>query len=83
MVAHHYDANVILFKVITNRKAATLDTAWTTINNRLIKTGVISKSYIMDHECSEELKTALHKAESTFQLLPPHTHRANKAERII
>ena len=58
MIAYHYDVNVILFKAIKNRRAATLTAAWISLNNRLKKAGVEPKSYIMDNECSEELKTA-------------------------
>ena len=83
MDAYHYDANIILFKVIKNRRAATLTTAWTAINNRLKKAGVDPKTYIMDNECSKELETALSKAELIFQLVSPHIHRANKVKRTI
>lgn len=41
------------------------------------------ESYIMDNEYSDDLKAALPKAELKFQLVPPHIHRANKAERTI
>ena len=37
----------------------------------------------MDNECSSDLKAALHKADITFQLVLPHQHRANAAERAI
>ena len=37
----------------------------------------------MDNECSDDLKAALSKAELTYQLVPPHIHRTNKAERTI
>ena len=66
MVAYHYDANVILVQPIKNRQAATLTSAWKIINDRLIKAGVASNSYIMDNECADELKTALTKAGLTF-----------------
>ena len=37
----------------------------------------------MDNECSDDLKVALNKAELTYQIVPPHIHRADKAERAI
>ena len=37
----------------------------------------------MNDECSEDLKVALNKAELIYQLVPPHIHRDNKAERTI
>ena len=83
MVAYHYDANVILIKTIQNRQAATLTTVWNIIHNRLVTAGVTPKSYIMDNEYSPDLKKALAKAEVQYQLVPPHIHRTNKAERAI
>ena len=83
MVAYHYDANVILIQPIKNRQAASLTNAWKIINDRLVTAGVAPKSYIMDNECSNDLKMALTKADLTYQLVPPHIHRANKAERAI
>ena len=83
MVAYHYDANVILLQPIKNRQATTLTTAWEIIHDRLVTAGVAPKSYIMDNECSADLKTALAKADVKYQLVPPHIHRANKAERAI
>ena len=83
MVAYHYDANFILIQPIQNRQTATLTVAWKLINDRLVKARVAPKSYIMDDECSDDLKTALSKVELNDQLVPPHIHRANKAERDI
>ena len=37
----------------------------------------------MDNECSTELKAAFEKENIKWQLVPPHQHRANKAERAI
>lgn len=37
----------------------------------------------MDNECSLELKSALTKENITLQLVPPHIHHANAAERAI
>ena len=49
----------------------------------MVKAGVAPKSHMMDNEYSDDLKTVLNKAELTYQLVPPHIHRANKAERAI
>lgn len=37
----------------------------------------------MDNECSQNLKRAIHKEDSTLQLVPPHVHRVNASERGI
>ena len=83
MVAYHYDTYVILLQAIKSKQATTLTTAWKIIHDRLVTAGVAPKSYIMDNECSADLKTALAKADVKYQLVPPHIHRANKAERAI
>ena len=82
MVAYHYDVNIILIQPLKNRQAATLTAAWKIINDSLLKSGVVPKSYIIDNEC-DDLKAVLNKTELTYQLVPPHIHRANKAERAI
>ena len=45
--------------------------------------GHIVKKYILDNECSEDLKAALNKQKLTYELAPPHMHRRNAAERAI
>ena len=37
----------------------------------------------MDNEISNELLKALDENQTTYQLMPPHTHRRNLAERAI
>ena len=39
--------------------------------------------WILDNEASFDLKSAMTKYKTTYQLVPPHTHRANAAERAI
>ena len=41
------------------------------------------KRYILDNEVSTELKTKMKKYGIEFQLVPPHIHRRNAAERAI
>ena len=37
----------------------------------------------MDNEASTTLKSAMTKNQTSYQLLPPHTHRSNVAEQAI
>ena len=37
----------------------------------------------MDNECSSDLKEAMKKYETDFQLAPPHTHKQNTKEQAI
>ena len=39
--------------------------------------------YILDNEFSDEIKTVLRRVEFQYQLVPPHTHRNNIAERKV
>ena len=45
--------------------------------------GHILKHYVLDNECSHDLKQAIKKQGMIFQLVPPHIHRQNAAERAI
>ena len=83
MVVYHYNATVIFIEPITNRQLATLTVAWKIIKNRLKAAEVAPKSYIMDNECSDDLKATLSKKKLEFQLVPTRIHRANKVERVI
>ena len=83
MVIYSYDANAILAEPLKNRSAGEIVRAWKTINKKLESAGVCPLIYILDNEISQEFKQALHKKDITFQLVPPHIHRANAAERAI
>ena len=56
-VAYHPDANAILVEPLKNRQAATIAAAWTTITNRLKNAAMKPNTWIMDNECSSDLKT--------------------------
>ena len=45
--------------------------------------GVSPNTWILDNKVSQDLITAKTKNKTTFQLVPPYTHRANAAERAI
>ena len=40
-------------------------------------------SYVLDNEASNYLKDAMIDKKITYQLVPPHNHRTNLAERAI
>ena len=41
------------------------------------------KLYILDNECSNDLKLAIIKNNAKYELVPPHQHRRNAAEKAI
>ena len=83
MVIYCYDANAILAEPLKNRSAGEIVKAWKTINAKLEKAGVCPSVYILDNEISKDFKQALQKKDIAYQLVPPHIHRANAAERAI
>ena len=82
-VMYDYDSNLIQGEPIKNRQAKTIVDAWEKLHNNLIQHGHTTKNYILDNECSRDLKLALKKNDIDFELTPPHMHRRNAAERAI
>ena len=68
---------------LQNRQAATITAAWKQLNNKLQSAGVSPNTWILDNEVSQDLTAAMQKNKTSYQLVPPHTHRANAAERAI
>ena len=82
-VGYHYDANAILAIAIPDRKSTTLVNAWKTLHEKFTAAGVAPDTYIQDNEISKDLKYCFSENDIKFQLVPPHNHRANAAERAI
>ena len=53
------------------------------INQRCKYVGVQPKTWLLDNETSKTLEEAFTKAAVQWQYVPPHSHRANLAERAI
>ena len=83
MVIYDYDSNAILARPFKNRQAKELVNTWTKLFNDLTRNGHTTENFIMDNECSKEMKTALTKYKMNYQLVPPDSHRRNAAERAI
>ena len=83
LIAYHFDSNVIWGLPVKNRQAKTLTNAWTTLHQKFAQNGLHPNTWILDNETSHELQSAMTKYNKTYQFVPPHTHRANIAERAI
>lgn len=83
MVVYDYDSNAILVEPIRNRQAATLVAAYQVLHTRLCEHGCRPQLQRLDNEASDALKDFLHQEGINFQLVPPHVHRRNAAERAI
>ena len=82
-VLYDYDTNTILFEPLKTRQAKEITMAYTKFIDKLAKKLVVPKLYIMDNECSVDLKLAIVKNEGTYELVPPNQHRRNAAEKAI
>ena len=83
MVLYYYDMNEILPKPIKNRVAETICNYLLNIHYILKSRVSGPKCYIMENECSSDLKEAMRKYTIDFQLDPPHMHRKISAEQDI
>ena len=61
----------------------TLSGAWEHLNSRFEQAGLTPTIYLIDNECSQEMRNAFAKHNTNLQLDRPYLHRANAAERAI
>ena len=83
LVLYDYDSNCILAEPMKTRTAKSILTAFQTVHAKLCKAGLRPKLQRLDNECSAILKEFLSAEDIDFQLVPPHVHRRNAAERAI
>jgi hypothetical protein len=83
MVLIEIDSSAILVEEMKNRSAGEMIRAYLILVNHLPNAGVTPKMHILDNECSEEFKAQICKNNMTFQLVPPHNHQRNIAEKAI
>jgi hypothetical protein len=82
-ILYEYNSKAILSKLLKIRQAMDITTAWTKLHNKLRDNGFSPTLHILDNECSNVMKQAFAKHSVNFQLVPPHVHRRNAAERAI
>ena len=82
-MAYHYEAKNILTTPLKNRTGPCILSGTTKIHNKLRKRGLTPKLHIMDNEVSEDLNKYVEDSDIQFQLVPPHMHWRNDAERAV
>ena len=82
-VLYDYDTNAILFDSLKNRQAKEITKAFDKCIAKLSKNLLLPKLYIIDNECSADLKLAIIKNKGSYELDPPHQHCRNSAEKAI
>ena len=83
LVAYHYDANNILTTPLKNITGPCILSGITKIHDKLRHRGLTPKLHIMDNEVSEDLKKYFEASDIKLQLVPPHMHWRNVAERAM
>ena len=83
LIAFHVDSNAIRGTPVSNKQANTLKQARLHLHNKLVLSTNTPNTLIMDNETSGDLQYTMLKYRVQFQLVPPHNHRANLAERTL
>jgi hypothetical protein len=82
-VLYDYDSNSIHAEPMKNKTAKCILAAYKTVHQRLCTAGLKPQLQRLDNECSQILKDFMNQQHIDYQLVPPHVHRRNAAERAI
>jgi hypothetical protein len=83
MVLIKINSNAILVEAMKNRTTGEMIQAYQVLMDCLCSVGVTPKMHILDNECSAEFKERIKLNNMQYQLVPPHDHRRNIAEKAI
>jgi hypothetical protein len=83
MVCYIYDCNYIKVIPMKSRSASEWVKAYDTIHQELTLKGFKPKLQTLENEASAALKNFFTANDVEYQLVPPHFHRRNAAERAI
>jgi hypothetical protein len=82
-VLYHYKTNTILVKPIANDDNHSLFAAYKEMFESLEAKGYKPKMNVIDNQATDYIKKFLTQKECNLQLVEPHNHHANAAERAI
>jgi hypothetical protein len=83
MVCYIYDCSYVTVFPMKSRSASEWVKAYDTIHQELMVKGFKPKLQTLDNEASTDLKNFFTVNDIAYQLVPPHSHRHNAAERAI
>ena len=83
MVLAENDSDAILVEGMRNRSAGEMVRAYSVLIGRLHACGIFPTKQVLDNEISQEYKDAIASFDIAYELVPPHNHERNKAERAI
>ncbi len=82
-VLYHYESNAILTTPITGLNDVSIFNAYKTYFDVLTAKGFKPKLNIMDNQATKHIKKILTENDCKLQVVEPHNHRVNAAERAI
>jgi hypothetical protein len=82
-ILYHYESNSILATPIAGLDDTSIFEAYKTRFKELEAKGFKPKLNVMDNQATKHIKQFLTKNECKLQLVEPHNHRVNAAERAI
>ncbi len=82
-VLYHYELNAILVKAIANVDDHSIYKAYKEVFETLEAKGYKPKMNVMDNQATKFIKKFLTTEECELQVVEPHNHRVNAAERAI
>ena len=83
LILYDYDSNAILAEPIKSRNQHEILRAYKKLHLYLTDRGLKPQLQRLDNEASNLLKQEMTRLGVDWQLVPPHTHRRNSAERAI
>ena len=83
LVVYHYKTNAIMATPIAALDDMTIFKAYKVIFQDLTEKGFKPKLNVMDNQATNHIKKFLTEEECKLQLVEPHNHRVNAAERAI
>ena len=83
MVLYDHDSNAILAEPLTSCRERELIQAPCVLHTYLSDRSLNPQYQMLDTECPGGLKKFLRDSSIRFQLVPPHLHHTNAAERVI
>ena len=83
MVMYDYDSNAVVVEPLKIKQGREMAQAFDKCCKKLKIQASHKNLFILDNECSTEVKAKIQKYQANFQLVPPHQHRRNAAETAI
>ena len=80
---YDYDSNAIIVRPLRNHSAQEIQRVSTSVHAYLVAHGLCPRLHTLDNKASNSLKDFLTAEKVEYQLMPPHIHQRNSAERTI